>query len=124
ALGQRPGPKTDIDDDQLTELIRQVIVDSPFAGEGHRKVRARLRRDHGQRVGKARVLRLMRRAGLLAPQRARRRRTPRPHDGRIITSAPNLRWGTDGTMAWTKTDGWVWVFVLVDHHTDEAWTHV
>jgi len=27
-------------------------------------------------------------------------------------------------MAWTKNDGWVWVFVLVDHHTDEAWAHV
>ncbi len=41
----------------------------------------------------------------------------------MITDAPNLRWGTDATMAWTKTDGWVWV-VLVDHHTDEAWCHV
>ena len=27
-------------------------------------------------------------------------------------------------MAWTKSDGWVWVFVNVDHHTDEAWTHI
>ncbi len=66
----------------------------------------------------------MRRAGLLAPQRARRKRSPRPHDGRIVTDAPNLRWGTDATMAWTRTDGWVGVFVLVDHHTDEAWCHV
>ena len=28
------------------------------------------------------------------------------------------------TMAWTRTDGWVWVFACVDHHTAEAWTHV
>ena len=42
--------------------------DSPFAGEGHRKVRAHLRRDHELHIGKNRVLRLMRRAGLLAPQ--------------------------------------------------------
>ena len=41
----------------------------------------------------------------------------------MITDAPNLRWGTDATMAWSKTDGRVWVFVLVDHHTDEAWCH-
>jgi putative transposase len=27
-------------------------------------------------------------------------------------------------MAWTRTDGWVWVFVCVDHSTAEAWTHV
>jgi putative transposase len=111
-------------DEALTETIRRVIVECPFAGEGHRKVRARLRREHDLVVGKNRVLRLMRTAALLAPQRAKRRRRPRPHDGRVITDAPNLRWGTDATMAWTKTDGWVWVFVLVDHHTDEAWTHV
>jgi transposase InsO family protein len=120
----RPGPKTAVSDAELTELIREVITTCPFAGEGHRKVRARLRRDHGIWVGKHRVLRLMRKAGLLVPQRARRRRSPRPHDGRITTDAPNVRWGTDGTMAWTRTDGWVWVFVNVDHHTDEAWTHV
>ena len=123
-LGVRPGPKTSVPDDELTELIRHVIVDCLFAGEGHRKVRARLRRDHGLSVGKNRVLRLMRDAGLLAPQRARRRRQPRLHDGTVITTAPNARWGTDATMAWTKTDGWVWVFVLVDHYSDEAWAHV
>jgi len=123
-LHVRPGPATAVCDDELTALIRQVITDCRFAGEGHRKVRARLRRDHDVTVGKHRVLRLMRKAGLLAPQRARRRRTPRTHDGRITTDAPNERWGTDATMAWTRADGWVWVFCLVDHHTDEAWCHV
>jgi len=123
-LGRRRGPKTEVSDEELTALIRQILVDTPFAGEGHRKVRARLRRDHGLRVGKNRVLRLMRVAGLLAPQRAKRRRTPRPHTGRITTDAPNIRWGTDATMAWTKNDGWVWVFVNVDHYSDEAWCHV
>jgi transposase InsO family protein len=124
ALGYRPGPKTEVSDEALTEVIRQVIVEGPFAGEGHRKVRARLRRNHDLVVGKNRVLRLMRRAGLLAPQRARRRRRPHPHTGTITTAAPNARWGTDATMAWTRLDGWVWVFVLVDHYSDEAWCHV
>ena len=87
-------------------------------------MRAHLRRDHGLGVGKNRVLRLMRIAGLLAPQRAKRRRRPRLHDGVVITDAPNVRWGTDATMAWTRNDGWVWVFALLDHHTDEAWAHV
>ena len=27
-------------------------------------------------------------------------------------------------MAWTRVDGWVWVFVHVDHYSAEAWTHV
>ena len=119
----RPGPKTEIGDEALTELIRQVIVECPFAGEGHRKVRARLRREHDLHVGKNRVLRLMRVAGLLAPQRVKKRRRPRLHDGVVITEAPNVRWGTDATMAWTRNDGWVWVFALLDHYTDEAWTH-
>jgi hypothetical protein len=70
------------------------------------------------------VLRLLRREGLLAPQRVRGRRKPRPHDGTIIPTAPNVRWGTDATMAWTRSDGWVWVFACVDHYTAEAWTHV
>jgi putative transposase len=120
----RPGPVTLISDDELVGLIRQVLADSPFAGEGYRKVRARLRREHGVQVSGKRVLRLLRQAGLLAPQRARGRRKPRPHDGTIIPEAPNLRWGTDATMAWTRTDGWVWVFCVVDHYTAEAWAHV
>jgi putative transposase len=123
-LGQRGRPEREISDEELITKIRHVIRDGSFAGEGYRKVRARLRRDHHLSVSKHRVLRLMRTTGLLAPQRTRRRRTPRAHDGRITTDAPNLRWGTDATMAWTRTDGWVWVFVLVDHFSDEAWCHV
>jgi hypothetical protein len=42
-----------------------------------------------------------------------------PHDGTIIPQAPNQRWGTDATMAWTRVDGWVWVFACIDHDTAE-----
>jgi HTH-like domain len=120
----RPGPATSISDHDLVQLIRRVLDASPFAGEGYRKVRARLRREHGVHVSGKRVLRLLRREGLLAPQRVRGRRRPRPHDGTIIPEGPNRRWGTDATMAWTRTDGWVWVFACVDHYTAEAWAHV
>jgi putative transposase len=120
----RPGPATSISDADLVELIHQVLVASPFAGEGYRKVRARLGREHGVQVSGKRVLRLLRAHGLLAPQRVRGRRKPRPHDGTIIPDGPNRRWGTDATMAWTRTDGWVWVFACVDHDTAEAWAHV
>ena len=60
----------------------------------------------------------------MAPQRVRGRRKPRPHDGTLIPEAPNVRWGTDATMAWTRSDGWVWVFACVDHYTAQAWAHV
>jgi putative transposase len=113
-----------ISDDELVVLIRRVRAGSPFVGEGYRKVRARLGREHGVQVSGKRVLRLLRAHGLLAPQRVRGRRKPRPHDGTIIPDGPNRRWGTDATMAWTRTDGWVWVFACVDHDTAEAWAHV
>ncbi|HZD71038.1 MAG TPA: IS3 family transposase [Actinomycetes bacterium] len=96
------GPATSISDPDLLELIHQVLVASPFAGEGYRKIRDRLRREHGVRVSGKRVLRLLRRESLLAPQRIRGRRKPRPHDGTIIPAGPNQRWGTDATMAWTR----------------------
>jgi hypothetical protein len=120
----RPGPATSISDPDLLRLICQVLASSPFAGEGYRKIRARLRREHRIRVSGKRVLRLLRREGLLAPQRVRGRRRPRLHDGTIIPDRPNLRWGTDATMTWTRSDGWVWVFASIDHYTAEAWAHV
>lgn len=122
--GTRPGPAGTVSDAELVALIRDVLAGSPFAGEGYRKVRARLRRQHDVAVSRKRVLRLMRREGLLAPQRSARRRAKRLHDGSIVPETLNLRWGTDGTMAWTVDDGWVWVFDLVDHFTAEAWASV
>ena len=44
---------------------------------------------------------------LLSPHRCRRR-GGNPHDGEIITHAPNLMWGTDGFD--TVDDGWGWIF--------------
>jgi putative transposase len=122
--GAKRGPKTTLTDEELTEKIREVIRTSPFSGEDHRKVTARLRREQGIHVGRKRVLRLMRQAGLLAPQRARGRRKPRSHEGTIVPEAPNTPWGTDATMAFTKNDGWVWAFIAIDHHTAEAWGEV
>ena len=95
--GGRPGPATSISDADLLGLIHRVLVASPFAGEGYRKVRARLRREHAVHVSGKRVLRLLRREGLLAPQRVRGRRKPRPHDGTIIPpgAQPALGHGCD-----------------------------
>jgi hypothetical protein len=98
------GPRTPLSDASLTGLIRDVIRTTPFTGEGHRKVTARLRRDHAIGVGRKRVLRLMRHAGLLAPQRARGRRTPRAHDGTIIPPAPDGLWGVSDRRKLTRSD--------------------
>jgi putative transposase len=73
-----------VTDTVLIEAMRQVLA-SPFHGEGHRKVRVRLR-GLGHRVGRNRVLRLMRAAGLLAPQRAGHPHGDPAHTGTITTS--------------------------------------
>ena len=37
------------------------------------------------------------------------------HEGTIVTSAPDVMWGTDGVRVFTAEDGWVWTFAAVDH---------
>lgn len=118
--GQKRGPKTPLSDDALLAAIRQAITDSPFTGEGYRKVWAWLRYGPSHlRVGHNRVLRVMREAQLLSPSR-RRQADADPHDRIIITDAPNVMWGTDGTQVLTVEDGYVWVFSAVEHWNGEC----
>lgn len=116
---KRRGPRPLISDDDLLALIRHDLATSPFTGEGHRKVWARLRVRDGVRVARKRVLRLMRENHLLSPHRGRPK-PPKAHDGKIVTLAPNLMWGTDGTRVFTQDDGWVWIFTAVEHWNAEC----
>src|SRR2546426_1108293 len=115
---RRRGPKTECSDETLTGKIREVLAASPFYGEGHRKVWARLRFQE-VRTSKARVLRLMREAQLLAPSRTLPK-AENPHTGTIITERPNKVWASDHTATATVEDGQVTVFVAVDHCTTEC----
>ncbi len=111
---QRRGPKPRVADADLLTAIRADLAASPFTGEGHRKVWARLRIMRDIRVSRARVLRLMRENALLSPHR-RPQGEPVVHDGTIVTDRPNDMWGTDGIRIKTVDEGWVWVFAAVDH---------
>ncbi len=111
---QRRGPKPKMADADLLAAIRADLDASPFTGEGHRKVWARLRIQRDIRVSRARVLRLMRENALLSPHR-RPQGAPNLHDGSITTDRPNDMWGTDGMRIETVDEGWVWVFSAVDH---------
>jgi putative transposase len=113
------GPKCVISDAELLEHIRRDLDQSPFHGEGHRKVWGRLKYGRGLRVSRKRVLRLMREHHLLSPYR-RPQGIPRLHTGEIITQAPNLMWGTDGTKVFTLEDGYVWIFAAVEHWNGEC----
>ena len=122
AHGIKPGkrgPRPPVPDDELLELIQRDLDTSPFQGEGHRKVWARLRIGKGVRVSRKRVLRLMRENHLLSPHRGRQGQ-PQLHDGTITTEAPNLMWGTDGAKVLTVDEGWVWVFSAVEHWNAEC----
>lgn len=112
------GPKPLIKDDQLLSMIQQDIEQTPFKGEGHRKIHARLKRG-SVKVGRNRVLRVMRNHQLLSPHRSFYR-PPNPHDGRITTDAPNVMWGSDGTKVATVEDGWIWVFSVAEHWNSEC----
>lgn len=116
---KKPGPKTEIPDDELLTLIRDDLASSPFTGEGHRKVWARLRYGQGIMVSRKRVLRIMREANLLSPHRVPQK-PPREHTGRIVTDSPNEMWGTDGAKVFTLKDGWGWIFACVEHWNAEC----
>ena len=115
---QRPGPQGAMSDEDLVAAIRQLLTDSPFHGEGYRKLWARLR-FAGIRTSRRRVLRLMRERGLLAQQRAGRAHGPKAHDGTITTERVDLMWGTDLTSVLTG-EGQTAVFVAVDHCSAEC----
>ena len=116
---RRPGPEGAMSDEALVEAIRKLLRDSPFHGEGHRKLWARLR-FAGVRTSRRRVLRLTREHGLLAHQRAGRPHGPRAHDGTITTERVDLMWGADLTSVMTG-EGQAAVFVTVDHCSTGSW---
>src|SRR3712207_833197 len=97
---RRPGPVGPMADAALVEAIRADLAASPFHGEGHRKVWARLRAA-GLRTSRRRVLRLMRENHLLAPSRVGAPRGPRRHEGTIIPETVDTMWGTDLTTTIT-----------------------
>jgi putative transposase len=115
---RRPGPVGAMADAALVEAIRKLLEDSPFHGEGYRKLWARLR-FAGIRTGRRRVLRLTREHGLPAHQRAGHPRGPKAHDGTIATDQVDLMRGTDLTSV-TTGEGQAAVSITVDHCSAEC----
>jgi putative transposase len=119
ATGRR-GRTPTLDDAALLGQIQAVIEESPFHGEGHRKIWARLRILKGVRTSMRRVLRVMREAELLAPTRQPEPVAEHPHEGTIVTDRPNVMWGTDATAAVTILEGPATIFAAIDHCTAEC----
>lgn len=116
---KKRGPKPSVTDAQLYEIIKEDLAISPFSGEGHRKVWARLKYGQGCRISRKRVLRIMRERNFLSPYR-RPQGERNLHAGEIITKNPNEMWGTDGTRVFTVNDGYAWIFTAIEHWNGEC----
>lgn len=105
---QKRGPKV-LSDAELMAEIRQLLDAPMFAGEGYRKIWAR-RRQQGVRTSRDRVLRLLRDQQWLSPARQPEPGAAHPHEGTILSEAPDQMWGTDATATVTDRDGTVTIF--------------
>lgn len=108
------GPKPAHTDEELLDLIRRDLYETPFSGEGHRKVWRRLKFGLGVAVSRKRVLRIMREHNLLSPHR-RAQVSRNEHKGTITTEQPNVMWGVDGTKVFTAEEGHAWIFTAMEH---------
>jgi len=115
---QKRGPKV-LSDAELIAEIRQLLDAPRFAGEGYRKIWARLRHQ-GVHTSRDRVLRLLRDQQWLSPARQPEPGAAHPHEGTILTEAPDQMWGTDATATVTDRDGTVTIFAAIDHCTAEC----
>lgn len=121
AWAGRPKSKHQQRDEDLLVLIRGIFEASREL-YGAPRVHAELRLSHGERVGRKRVARLMRQAGLRAKTRGRRRggrkvRSAAPHEDLLqrdfSASAPNRVWIADMTQHRTD-EGWLYLSVVLD----------
>ena len=108
---KKRGPKTCLADAQVLKEIKIVLRNSPFVGEGYRKVDVRLRAEMRVFSAPRRILRIMRENNLLAPMRCRSSPGPRVHDGTIVTERPDEMWAIDCTLCITD-QGNATVFVV------------
>ena len=121
--GGRPGPADPISDHDLLSLVLQILIASPFAGEGYYKLRARLRREHAVHVSGKRCSACCAKRACWRRSGSAAAANPVPMTARSFPGAkPAL--GTDATMARTRSDGWVVGVSRVDPDTAEAWAHV
>jgi transposase InsO family protein len=112
-------------DDELIIEIKKTRDTIPFHGTGYKKIHGRMSaklRKKGHNVGKNRVFRLMQEKNMLNATSGGTG-SNRPHDGRLITDAPNVMWGTDSKKFFTRRDGWCWLFDVIDHFNSEIIGH-
>jgi len=117
--GRAPSART-VEDARLTETIRRVHYDSRCT-YGAPRVHAELRLGLGLAIGRKRVARLMRQAGIQGVCHRRKRRGWKPNTAthadlvkrHFTADAPDRVWFTDITQH-RAGDGWVYCCAVVD----------
>lgn len=117
----RPGSSRSLRDLELGDRVR-AAHDASSGRYGSPRVHAELRAT-GERVGRKRVARLMKEAGLAGRMRRRFRKTtdsnhafpiaPNVLERDFSATAPNQAWVTDITYLWTR-EGWLYLAVMLD----------
>lgn len=121
AFLSRPRSVRDVEDERLIKLINEVYEDN-YSVYGARKMWHELAR-RGERVGRGRVERLMRRGGVIGVVRGPRSRTTVRDDAaekasdlvkrQFVTGAPNRLWVADFTEVPAR-DETVYVAFIID----------
>ena len=90
--------RTPLEDDVLIAQLRRHIAELP--SYGYRRACALVNRERGTqsqpRVNAKRAYRVMKAHQLLLTRAPKRRVSSRPHDGRVIVQASDVRWCSDG----------------------------
>ena len=119
-----PAPKISDEDQRIMELLDRIHTAAPCFGS--RRMRAVLRRDHGMHVGRRRVARLMRLAGIRPSYP--RPRTSMPGKGHkvypyllrdIAVTEPDQVWCSDITYI-PLGRGFCYLAAVMDWHTREV----
>jgi len=119
----RPMSERNRRDVELTALVHQIHESSFDGTYGAPRIHMELRLEHGVRVGRKRVARLMRRAGLQGVQKRRFRCTTRPGkpeqyapdlvQRHFVAGRPNALWLADVTYIPTD-QGWLYLAAILD----------
>jgi len=108
--------KTNEEEDQkILEKIRIIATQLPVYG--YRKVWALIRGRYGIKVGRNRVYRIMKEAGLVLPQTYGHKKLFKgvPFSYKLEAERPNELWGIDMTYIWCGEDAWCYFHGVIDH---------
>jgi len=98
--------------------IKDIKAEHPFWG--YRRVWAYLKYIDHLKVNGKRVLRLMRKHGLLVKSRATLKATRVPRRSKPRPDKPNEWWGIDMTKVMVQDFGWIYLVVVLDWYTKKV----